>query len=98
MLSVPGRIRPARHTGGAAPEAAGNGQSSKTGNGQNSGTGNGQSSTTGNGQSSERCTWFVCTTDGPPLALYARQPVLGVQICRYQITYITPSLSAFFTK
>ena len=35
---------------------------------------------------------------GPPDPLYERQPVLGIQICRNQITYITPSRDAFFTK
>ena len=40
----------------------------------------------------------MCTTDGPPWGLYAFQPDPGNQICRYQITYITPSRSAFLMK
>ena len=35
---------------------------------------------------------------GPPDPLYDRQPVPGIQICRNQITYMTPSRRAFFTK
>jgi hypothetical protein len=41
---------------------------------------------------------LVCVALGPPDPLYARHPVPGIQICRYQITYNTPSRFAFFTK
>ena len=41
---------------------------------------------------------FVLTFLVPPLALYAFHPLPGIQIWRYQITYITPRRSAFLTK
>jgi trk system potassium uptake protein TrkA len=47
----------------------------------------------------DTCTWLVWSLAGSPAPPpYTRQPVPGNQICRYQITYCTPSALALWTK